>query len=150
MNPDLKARLKKAKVVEQKNQAKLDKTRQKAQEKAQINDTRRLAIGNRQIGAYKDILSDPVSVPSSDPPYPEANVPVNQTPATKQSINLMLAGRKQQKAKKQVLVNRQAINIRRQKPSTIVDKELAASNGSVTSKASKACRKPRCPTPLLV
>lgn len=68
MNPNLKARLEKAKVAEQRHQAQLDKARKKAQEKAQINDIRKLAIGNRQICAFKDILSDLVSIPSSDPP----------------------------------------------------------------------------------
>lgn len=52
MNPNLMARLEKAKVAEQRHQAQLDKARKKAQEKAQINDIRKLAIGNRQICAF--------------------------------------------------------------------------------------------------
>lgn len=47
INPDLKAQMKKAKVVETKRQAKLDKTWQKVQEQAHLNDIKRLAIGNR-------------------------------------------------------------------------------------------------------
>lgn len=39
--------MKKAKVVETKAQAKLDKTWQKAQEQAHLNEIRRVAIGNR-------------------------------------------------------------------------------------------------------
>lgn len=124
-------------------QAKLDKTRQKAQEKAQINDIRRLAIGNRQIGAYKDILSDPVSIPSSDPPNPEAFVPIHQTPATQQSINSMLAVRREQQAKKQALANRQANNINRRKASTVDEEPEVGSDNSVTSKASRAARASR-------
>lgn len=52
INFDLKACLKKAKAIEQKQQTKLDKTCQKAQEKAQLIIIRRLAISNCQINAF--------------------------------------------------------------------------------------------------
>lgn len=142
MNLDLKARLKKAKIAEQKQQAKLDKTRQKAQEQAHKNDIRRLAIGNRAIGAFKDILSDPVSIPSSPPLAASAFVPINQTPATRQAIDSMLAKKTQQKTKKQALANRQAnnSNLRGQKTSTPANDDLEASDNSIASKASRASR----------
>lgn len=93
-NPDLKARLKMAKEAERKQQAKLDKNRQKAQEQAQINDIRRLAIGNRQlIGAHKDVLSDPVPIPSSDLPNPASLANIQQSQTTMNSIGSMLAVR---------------------------------------------------------
>lgn len=70
-NPNLKAQLKKAKKAKQKQQVKLDKNRQMIQEQAQINDIKRLAIGNRQlIGVHKDVLSDFTPIPSSDAPNP--------------------------------------------------------------------------------
>lgn len=78
-------------MAEQRHQAQLDKARKKAQEKAQINDIRKLAIGNRQICAFKDILSDLVSIPSSDPPNPEAPV-LAQTAG-----NIQLGNNKRQK-----------------------------------------------------
>ena len=82
INPDLKARMKKVKEVEQKQQAKLDKTCAKAQEQAQLHDIRRLAISKIQIGAHKDVLSGPVTIPSSDPAE-ELNIffSIIQTPA---------------------------------------------------------------------
>lgn len=70
MTPDLKARLKKAKQAEQKQLAKLDKQQAKAKEQAQINDIRRLALTNKQFGAFRELLSDPASQPGSDPPDP--------------------------------------------------------------------------------
>lgn len=103
MNPDLKACLKKAKVAKYKKQVKLDKTRQKAPEKTQINDIRRLAIGNRQISPFKNIFYNPVSLSSSD-------LAVSKAPApplvfTIQTINKMLAVRQNQKAKQKFVFN---------------------------------------------
>lgn len=147
MNPALKARMKKAKEVEQKQQAQLDKTRQKAQEKAHFNDIRRLAIGNRQsIGAFKDIFSDPASVPSSPPLNATAFVSINQTPTTRQSIDSMLAKKSQQKAKKQAFANRKANTICGQKAPTTNEK-AEDSDKSVTSKASRASQRRRNSTP---
>lgn len=67
MNADLKAQLKKTKAAKQRQQAKQEKTREKAKEQAQIHNIRRLAIGNSQFGAFKNVLSDPTTIPSSDP-----------------------------------------------------------------------------------
>lgn len=111
MNLDLKARLKKTKVAKQKKQAKLDKTCQKTQEKAQINDIRRLAIGNRQIGTFKDTFPDPVSLLSNNLAVLEASAPLSAS--TMQTINRMLAVRQNQKAKRKSIVNWQATNIKR-------------------------------------
>ena len=118
----------------------------------QINDIKRLAIRNRQIGTFKDIFSDPVSLPSSDLVVPEAPAPLSAS--TIQTINRMLAVRQNQKAKQKSIVNWQATNIRRQKaPATKKQKVADGSDNSITSrasrvsKASRASQRHRSPTP---
>lgn len=93
-NPDLKAGLKKAKVVDQKKQTKLDKICRKAQEKSQINDIRRLVMRNKQIDTFKDIFSNSVSLFNSDPVVSEAPTPPSVS--TMQTINLLLGKIKRQ------------------------------------------------------
>ena len=63
-------RIKQAAIEEKKEKAKQDKVREKAQAQAQSNDIRRLALANRQaeVGVFRDLLSDPCSQPSSNPP----------------------------------------------------------------------------------
>lgn len=75
-NSNLKTCLNKVKVLEQKHQAKPDKACKKAQEKAQINDIRRFVIGNKQINTFKNVLSDLVSISSSNPSNFKALVPI--------------------------------------------------------------------------
>lgn len=62
ITPALKARLKKAKAAEQKQQA--AKKHKKATEKGST-DVRRLALSNRRIGAFKEVLSDPAEPSNS-------------------------------------------------------------------------------------
>ena len=137
-NPGLKARLKKAKQAERKQKAKADKNRQKAQEQAQITDICRLAIGNRQIGVYKDILSDPPAAPSSDPPGPI--ISLHQTTATKKFISNMLAVKNQRQSKKKELANRQAKSIRRQKSSNAQADSVASDHSGVSNTSRKRLR----------
>lgn len=144
-NPGLKARLKKAKQAEQKQKAKAHKNRQKAQEQAQITDIRRLAIGNRQIGVYKDILSDPPAAPSSDPPGPA--IPSHQTMATRESISNMLAMKNQRQSKKKELANRQTESIRRRKPSNARADSIASDHSGV-SNASRKRQRSLTPPPM--
>lgn len=66
MNFGLKAWLKKVKKVKWKHKFKADKTQYKAQKQAQINNICQLAIGNRQIGTYKNVLSDLLAIPNSN------------------------------------------------------------------------------------
>lgn len=151
-NSDLKVRLKKAKEAERKQKAKLDKNRQKAQEQAQINDIRRLAIGNRQlnrqlIGMHKDILSDPPAIPSSDPPNVAPPPELAPSPATINSIGSMLAVRKQQQSKKRAHASKQSNKLRR--PMTQANRvDSVESDGSVASTASRKRRKSPTPPPL--
>lgn len=137
-NPDLQARLKKAKAAEKKVQAKLDKNRQKAQELAHIHDIRRLAIGNRQISSFRDNLSDPAPIPSSDPPDLSSLTPINQTPATRQSITSMRAVLSQQQARKKAIASRKASGIRQRK--ALITDTGEDSEGSVASQRSKRAR----------
>ena len=48
----------KRKTTEAKKKAKQDKNC----EKSQINSIRRLALGNSQLGSFKDVLSDPADI----------------------------------------------------------------------------------------
>ena len=114
MNPDLKAQMKKAKEVEQKQQAKLNKTHAKVQEQAQLHDIRRLTIGNIQIGTHKDVLSDPVTIPSSNLAE-ELNTffPIIQTPARIQSIDSMFVANRRQQSKKKTLIGQRVNNLQR-------------------------------------
>lgn len=65
-NKDTKARMKKAAQAEKKEKERSDKAREKNQQQS----IRRLAISNRQaeVGAFRAVLSDPHTEPSSDPP----------------------------------------------------------------------------------
>ena len=120
--PALKARLKKAEAAEKKEKARLDKNREKAQEQAQVNDIRKLALTNRQvkIGAFQDILSDPPQAPSalphSDPP-----IPVIPTAATQQSVHLMQVTGLQAQSKKRAAAKERASSFQSklQKTSTL-------------------------------
>ena len=58
ITPALKAKMKKIKAMEAKEKAKQDKNH----EKSEINSIRRLALGNSQLGSFKNILSDPTDI----------------------------------------------------------------------------------------
>lgn len=58
-NLNLKTWLKKVKVIKQKQQAKLDKTQ------VRKKDIRKLVVDNKIIRAFKNIISNPNSIPSS-------------------------------------------------------------------------------------
>lgn len=89
--PNLKTWLKKAKKVKQKLQAKLDKNQQKRQEQTYIINIKRLAISNRPlIGVYKDILSDPAFILSSNSLNSTFFANIQQLLATMNSISFML------------------------------------------------------------
>lgn len=118
MTPDLKTCLKKAEAAAKKQVAKEKKIREKAQEKAQINDIRRMALSNKrtQIGNFKDILFDPTAPPGSDPPEASSPPPViHQTPATETFINNMQAIGKKQKAQQQTVSQKRLSNLRNAK-----------------------------------
>lgn len=139
INPALKAQIKKSKEVEQKQLTQLDNTCQKAQEKANLNNIRRLPIGNRQnIEAFKDILSNPASVSSSLLSNATVFVPINQSPITRQSIDSMFTRKSQQKAKKQALANKKVNTICEQKTLTTNKNKAKGFDNSVTSKGSIA------------
>lgn len=80
-----------------------DKTREKAQAKA--NDIRKLAIGNRQIevGAFQAIISDPPAAPTDNP----LNLPlIIQAPLRHLTKEKVLASAEEKLAKKNSLSNR--------------------------------------------
>lgn len=114
MTPNLKTCLKKTEAATKKQVAKEKKIREKAQEKAQINDIRRMALSNKriQIGHFKDILSDPIVPPNSNPPEASSLPPIiHQRPATETSINNMRAIGKKQKAQQQTVSQKQLSNL---------------------------------------
>lgn len=100
INPDLKAQLKKAKVVEQKQKAKLNKTHQKAQEQVYKNDIRKFTIDHRTIGAFKNVSSNPISILNSLSSAILVFILINKTSVIKQLIEFIYTNRNQQKSKK--------------------------------------------------
>lgn len=105
-SPAIKARLKKAASEEKKQQSKLEKARENAQQ----NDIRRLAISNRQmaVGAFKDILLNPHTEASSEP---VEIPPVIHTPASMQAITSMQMGSQISKANKQAVGTKKTNNL---------------------------------------
>ena len=91
ITPALKAKMKKMKAVEDKEKAKVKAKQDKNRETSQINRMRRLGLGNSQIGPFKDVLSDPLVGPSSDPIQPPT--PIRPTMATEQSVDSMLSAK---------------------------------------------------------
>ena len=69
----------------------MDENWQMAQEQAQLNDIKRLAIGNRQlIRVHKDVLFNLIPIPSSDPPNSVSLTNIQQTIARMNIIGFML------------------------------------------------------------
>lgn len=133
--------MKKAKEAEHKQQIKLDKNHQKAQEQAHLNNIRRLAIDNRQnIGAFKDSFSDPTLMPISSLSNAIAFTLINLTQAKKKSIESMLAKKSQEKDKKRALTKKKFNTICLQKISAS-NKEIKAFDNSVLSKTSKTSQR---------
>lgn len=72
------------------------------------------------VGAYKDVLSDPATLPSSDPlepTEPSTLLPIVQIQATRQSIDSMFAIRGQQQSKKKANARQKAKELQQQKTS---------------------------------
>lgn len=83
-SPATKLRIKQAADQAKKEKKQADNRHEKAREKAQANDIRRLAIENRQIevGAFRAILSDPPTSTDNDLSDSLFQPPIIQTTAT--------------------------------------------------------------------
>lgn len=136
--PQAKARLKKVAEAEKKEKARQDRAR----EKSQATDIRRVALANRQaeVSAFRDVLSDPLAPPEPEEPRPSDLPIVELTPVMTLALNTGRKALEQVRAKKHRLEAARLTNLRKSDarvPLTPIDL-----NQSPTRK------RPRSPTPL--
>ena len=129
ITPALKAKMKKMKAAEDKERAKVKTKQDKNRETSQINSMRRLALGNSQIGSFKDVLSDPLVGPSSDSIQPPT--PIQPTMATEQSVDLMLSANHQYISKKHAAALKRANTMDKNRLKRIADANKATASSTV-------------------
>lgn len=84
-------------------------------EHAQINNIRQLALTNYQIRAFKDVLSDLPTMPSSDLPDPTTLVSIRQTAERENVIEGMLSTAQQKRLKWKAKSNEKSEQLRHQR-----------------------------------
>ena len=127
--PALKAKMKKIKAAKDKKRAKVKANQDKNCEARQINSTRRFALGNSQIESFKDVLSDPLVGPSSNPIQPPT--PIRPTMATEQFIDSMLSANHQSISKKHTAALKQVKTMEKNRQKRIADANKATASSTV-------------------
>lgn len=133
ITPNLKAKMKKMKAAEDKEKAKTKAKQDKKRETSQIHSMRRLALGNSQIGSFKDVLSDPpiagTDLPSSNPI--QLPTPIRPTMAIEQSVDLMRSANDQTISKKRAAALKRVNTMEKNRQKRIAEANKATSSTTV-------------------